>query len=146
MDCIFLYHSTVTGKEITKSEYNFRWFRIHLFTRQCLKVCLTLSWSECLKQPESLSWPECVNMPKYRGTFKLRTAKQCHQIMAIYFGSSHVTILKFHWQVSTFRNAGDFHGYNGVNCLVFFLVNLNSELHFRYCLSWSFRSEYIISQ
>ena len=32
--------------------------------------------------------------------------------MAIYFTCSHVIILKFHWQVSTCQNAGDFRGFN----------------------------------
>ena len=69
-------------------------------------MLFTLSWSERSRQPESLSWPEHLNTPEYRSTFKLRTAKQCHQIMTIYVGSSHVIILKF--QVLTFQNAGDF--------------------------------------
>ena len=67
---------------------------------------LTLSESECLNQPEPLSWSERLNTPEYIGTFILCTIKQCHQIITIYFSSSHVMILKFHWQVSTFRNAG----------------------------------------
>ena len=57
-----------------------------------LYIILTLWWSECPNQPESLSCPEYLNMPEYTGTFKLPTAKQCHQIMAIYFGSSRVII------------------------------------------------------
>ena len=75
------------------------------------RMCgLSLLLSECLNQHESLLWPVRLNMPEYRGPFKRHTAKQCHQIMVIYFGSSHVIILKFYWQVSTFRNADDFHG------------------------------------
>ena len=67
-----------------------------------------------VRTPESTwvrSWPERPNQPKYRGTFKLHTAKLCHQIMAIYFSSSHIVMLKFHWQPSTFCNAGYFRCY-----------------------------------
>ena len=47
--------------------------------------------------PITLLWSECPNQPEYRGTFKLCTAKLCHQIIASYFSSSHVIKLKFRW-------------------------------------------------
>ena len=73
-------------------------------------MILTLLWSERPNQPESLSWSERPNQPEYRGTFKLRTVKLCHQIMANYFSSSHVVMFKCNWQPSIFCNAGYFHG------------------------------------
>ena len=76
-----------------------------------LQALLTLSLSGRPNQPESLSWPERQNQPEYRGTIKLRTAKLCHHIMAIYYSSSDVVMLKLHWQLLKICNAGYFRGY-----------------------------------
>ena len=104
--------------------------RSHLVqcSAECTTFKLTITWSERQNQPEYLSWPECMNTPGYRGTYKMRSSKEFHPIMAIYLGSLHAIRLEFSWKVSAFCNAIE----RKLPCGC--VVERSIALHFRYCL------------